>query len=119
MIQWLRIYRSMQGTQVRSLVWEDPTYRGATKPCTELLSPCAATTEACEPRAHPLSQLQIGTCQEHLPTTEPQQQEHLPSAAAETELCAIATANLPDTLRGIQGKELGTLCSRGTTGAGL
>ena len=64
-------------------------------------------------------QLQIGTCQEHLPTTEPQQQEHLPSAAAETELCAIATANLQDTLRGIQGKELGTLCSRGTTGAGL
>ena len=30
--QWLRIRLSMQGTQVRSLVWEDPTCRGATKP---------------------------------------------------------------------------------------
>ena len=64
-------------------------------------------------------QLQIGTCQEHLPTTEPQQQEHLPSAAAEIEPCAIATANLQDPLRGIQGEELSTLCSRETVGAGL
>ena len=47
----------------------------------------------------PCCQLQIGTCQEHLPTTEPQQQEHLPSAAAEIEPCAIATANLQDPLR--------------------
>ena len=30
--QWLRICLSMQGTQVRSLVWEDPTCRGGTKP---------------------------------------------------------------------------------------
>ncbi|KAJ8796046.1 hypothetical protein J1605_018194 [Eschrichtius robustus] len=30
--QWLRIRLPMQGTQVRSLVWEDPTCRGATKP---------------------------------------------------------------------------------------
>ena len=28
----LRIRLPMQGTQVRSLVWEDPTCRGATKP---------------------------------------------------------------------------------------
>ena len=31
-VQWLRICLPMQGTQVRSLVWEDPTCRGATKP---------------------------------------------------------------------------------------
>ena len=31
-VQWLRTRLPMQGTQVRSLVWEDPTCRGATKP---------------------------------------------------------------------------------------
>ena len=31
-VQWLRIRLPMQGTQVRSLVQEDPTCRGATKP---------------------------------------------------------------------------------------
>ena len=31
-VQWLRIHLPMQGTRVRSLVWEDPTCRGATKP---------------------------------------------------------------------------------------
>ena len=49
----------MQGTQVRALVWEDPTCRGATKPVRhnywarepQLLSPRATTTEACAPRA--------------------------------------------------------------------
>ena len=30
--QWIRICPPMQGTQVQSLVWEDPTCRGATKP---------------------------------------------------------------------------------------
>ena len=30
--QWLRIRLPMQGTQVRALVEEDPTCRGATKP---------------------------------------------------------------------------------------
>ena len=29
--QWLRICLPMQGTQVRALLWEDPTCRGATK----------------------------------------------------------------------------------------
>ena len=27
--QWLRIRLPMQGTQIRSLVWENPTCRGA------------------------------------------------------------------------------------------
>ena len=82
--QWLRICLPMQGTQVQSLVQEDPTCYGATKPvchnywawalesvshnywadvlqllkptCSrahmlQLLSPHAATTEACTPRA--------------------------------------------------------------------
>ena len=31
-VQWLRIHLPMQGTRVRSLVQEDPTCRGATKP---------------------------------------------------------------------------------------
>ena len=31
-VQWLRICLLMQGTQVRALVWEDPTCRGATRP---------------------------------------------------------------------------------------
>ena len=30
--QWLRIHLPMQGTRVRALVGEDPTYHGATKP---------------------------------------------------------------------------------------
>ena len=30
--QWLRICLPMQGTQVRALVWEDPTCRGAAGP---------------------------------------------------------------------------------------
>ena len=30
--QWLRICLPTQGTQVRALVWEDPTCRGATRP---------------------------------------------------------------------------------------
>ena len=30
--QWLRICLPMQGTQVRALVWEDPTCRRATRP---------------------------------------------------------------------------------------
>ena len=31
MVQWLRVSLPMQGTQVRSLVGEDPTCLGATK----------------------------------------------------------------------------------------
>ena len=30
-VKWLRIHLPMQGTQVRSLVWEDPTCHKATK----------------------------------------------------------------------------------------
>ena len=41
----------MQGTLVQSLVREDPTCLIATKPTLQLLIPCAANTEALEPRA--------------------------------------------------------------------
>ena len=58
--QWLRIRLPMQGMRVRDLVREDHTCRKATNPTTteacvplaEQLSLCAATTEACAPRAH-------------------------------------------------------------------
>ena len=30
--QWMGIHLPMQGTQVRALVWEDPTFHGATEP---------------------------------------------------------------------------------------
>ena len=62
--QWLRIRLPVQGTRVRSLVWEDPTCRRATKPmrhnywahAPQLLSLRAATTEPCMPRARALQQ---------------------------------------------------------------
>ena len=63
-VQWLRIRLPMQGTWVQALVREDPTCRGATKPCApqllslcsrarepQMLSPRATTTEACTPKA--------------------------------------------------------------------
>ena len=48
------------------------------------------------------SQLQNGTCREPLSASE-QQQGHLTSASVEVELCAAATAELQDPLRGTQG----------------
>ena len=50
--QWLRICLPVQGTRVRSLVQEDPTYHGATKPVCQNYWACTTTTEACAPRAH-------------------------------------------------------------------
>ena len=40
-VQWLRISLPMQGTQVRALVWEDPTCRGATMPVSHNYWACA------------------------------------------------------------------------------
>ena len=67
--QWLRIRLPMQGTQLRSLVLEYPTCRGATKPMhhnywslrsrahePQLRSPRATTSEAHAPRAQALQQ---------------------------------------------------------------
>ena len=46
-VQWLRIRLPMQGTQVQSLVREDPTCRGATKPMHHNYWACAL-----EPASH-------------------------------------------------------------------
>ena len=46
--QWLRICLPMQGTQVRALVWEDPTCRGATRPVSHSYRACASG--ACAPQ---------------------------------------------------------------------
>ena len=40
--QWLRICLPMQGTQVRALVWEDPTCRGAAGPVSHNCWACAS-----------------------------------------------------------------------------
>ena len=46
--QWLRICLLMQATQVRALVWEDPTCRGATGPVSHSYWACASG--ACAPQ---------------------------------------------------------------------
>ena len=48
MVQWLRICLPNQATQVQSLVWEDPTCCGASKPlhCKYWSPPCSETREA-------------------------------------------------------------------------
>ena len=58
--QWLRICLPMQGTRVRSLVWEDPTCCRATKPvrhnywaCVpKLLKPMCLEPVLCNKRSH-------------------------------------------------------------------
>ena len=45
--QWLRIRLPMQGTRLRALVREDPTWRGATKPVHHSYLVCAL-----EPTCH-------------------------------------------------------------------
>ena len=69
----------MQETWVWSLVWEDPTFRGATKPETQLSSLCsraqklqllcphAATTESKHPRACAPQQEKSVQCEVHTP----------------------------------------------------
>ena len=46
-VQWLRTYLPVQGTQVRSPVQEDPTYLGVAKPMNHNYCACAL-----EPRSH-------------------------------------------------------------------
>ena len=49
-VQWLRIHLPMQGTQVQSLVWEDPWF-GRIPHVTGQLSPWMTTTESFTPTA--------------------------------------------------------------------
>ena len=64
--QWLRIHLPMQGTWARSLVWEDPTCHGATKPMCHNYWACAL-----EPTSHNywarVPQLLKPTCLEPMP----------------------------------------------------
>ena len=46
--QWLRVCLPMQGTQVRALVWEDPTCRRAARPVSHNYWACASG--ACAPQ---------------------------------------------------------------------
>ena len=56
-VQWLRILLPMQGTQVRSLIWKDPTRCGAAKPTHYDCWACALG--ACE--LHPLKPVPLRT----------------------------------------------------------
>ena len=38
-VQWLRTHLAMQGTPVRSLIWEDPTSVGQVAPCATTIEP--------------------------------------------------------------------------------
>ena len=68
----MRVCLPMQGTQVRALVWEDPTCHGATRPMSHNLlslyvwSLCSATREATTVRG-PCSVMKSGP---HLPQLE-------------------------------------------------
>ena len=50
--QWLRICLLMQGTQVRALVWEDPTCRGATRPVSQTTEPVSLEPVLRNKRGH-------------------------------------------------------------------
>ena len=73
-VQWLRICLPMQGTQVRSLVWEESTCCGTTKPkqhnywnpCTQSL--CSATREATTSRT-PCTTTKSSLCSRRLEKT--------------------------------------------------
>ena len=80
----------------------------ANLPCISILACICFLLATCSPCSRSTCQLQTGTCQEHLPATE-QQQGHLPSASEETKPWAAAAADLQLPLRGIQGREWGTL----------
>ena len=50
-VQWLRIHLPTQGTQVWSLVWEDYTCQGATKPVSTTSGPCPREPMLCSKRS--------------------------------------------------------------------
>ena len=78
--QWLRVRLPMQGTQVRSLVREGPTCRGATEPVHHnywacALEPASHNYWACEPQ---LLSLHDTTAEAHMPRAPALQQEKPP-----------------------------------------
>ena len=84
-VQWLRIHLPMQGTQVSSLVWEDPTCHGATKPMhrnywgreLQLLKRACLERVLCSKRSH-CTQPRVASLTS---TRESPQQKRRPSAA--------------------------------------
>ena len=70
--QWLRICLPMQGTQVRALVWEDPTCRGATGPVGH--NYWASASGACAPES-------LRGCDSERPTHRDEDEEWPPLAA--------------------------------------
>lgn len=62
MVQWLRLLLAMQGTPVWSLVWEDPTRCGATKPmCPSFWSPDAQSLWSATGEANAVRSLHTAT----------------------------------------------------------
>ena len=60
--QWLRIHLPVKGIRVRSLVWEDPTCHGATKPVRHNYWACAL-----EPASHNYWSPRATTTEAHVP----------------------------------------------------
>ena len=52
LMQWIRICLPMQGTQVQSLVREDPTHRGITNLCRTTTEPVLQKPGAAATKAH-------------------------------------------------------------------
>ena len=51
-VQWIRIHQPMQGTQVRALVWEDPTCLGAAQPMHPKYCPYTLAPMLCNLSSH-------------------------------------------------------------------
>ena len=82
--QWLRILLPMQGTWVRSLVWEDPTCHGATKPVCHNYWACALEPASHNYWAHAPQLLKPVHSRAHVP-------QLLSPCAATTDACAPRT----------------------------
>ena len=84
--QWLRTRLPMQGTQVWTLVWEDATWRGATKPvCHNYWGGGTSCTCTLEPMRHNYWNPQATTTEARAPTARalprekpPQREAHAP-----------------------------------------
>ena len=70
MVQWLRIHLPMHGTQVRVLVREDPTCRGATKPVCHNYWACALESTSHNYWAHAPQLLKPVRSRAHAPQQE-------------------------------------------------
>ena len=90
--QWLRIRRSMRGTQVRSLVQEDPTCWGATKPVHHNYRACALEPASLNYWAHIPQLLKPAHPRAHVP-------QLLNPHAATTEAHVHSRTRMPQLLK--------------------